>query len=81
MAAHTIAINVWLFSAFFIDGFGAAGNLIGGKLLGAKRYYDLWILTKKVNVYNLWVAGFLMLLGGLTYLPLGRVFVQDSEAC
>jgi MATE family multidrug resistance protein len=79
MAAHTIAINVWLFSAFFIDGFGAAGNLIGGKLLGAKRHYDLWVLTKKINGYNLWVAGFLMLLGGLTYLPLGRLFVQDPE--
>ena len=79
MAAHTIAINVWLFSAFFIDGFGAAGNLIGGKLIGAKRYFDLWILTKKVNVYNLLVAGLLMLLGGLTYLPLGRVFVQDPQ--
>jgi len=79
MAAHTIAINVWLFSAFFIDGFGAAGNLIGGKLLGAKRYFDLWLLTKKVNVYNLWVAGALMLVGGLTYLPLGRLFVQDPE--
>lgn len=77
MAAHTIAINIWLFSAFFIDGFGAAGNLIGGKLLGAKRYYDLWVLTKKVNGYNLIVAGFLMLVGGLTYVPLGRVFAQD----
>jgi Na+-driven multidrug efflux pump len=79
MAAHTIAINVWLFSAFFIDGFGAAGNLIGGKLLGAKRYYDLWVLTKKVNGYNLIVAALLMILGGLTYVPLGRLFVQDPQ--
>ena len=79
MAAHTIAINVWLFSAFFIDGFGAAGNLIGGKLLGAKRYYDLWALTKKVNGYNLIVAALLMILGGLTYVPLGRLFVQDPQ--
>jgi multidrug resistance protein, MATE family len=79
MAAHTIAINIWLFSAFFIDGFGAAGNLIGGKLLGAKRYFDLWVLTKKVNGYNLIIAGLLMLIGGLTYVPLGRVFAQDPE--
>ena len=27
IAAHTIAINLWLFSAFFIDGYGAAGNI------------------------------------------------------
>ena len=51
IAAHTIAINLWLFSAFFIDGYGAAGNILGGRLLGAKKYNDLWILTKRVNLY------------------------------
>ncbi|MGI9549688.1 MAG: MATE family efflux transporter, partial [Aurantibacter sp.] len=38
IGAHTIAINLWLFSAFFIDGYGAAGNIMGGRLLGAKDY-------------------------------------------
>ena len=79
MAAHTIAINIWLFSAFFIDGYGAAGNLIGGKLLGAKQYKGLWLLTKKVNQYNLVVAGGLMLLGGLFYRQIGHIFIQDPE--
>ena len=31
----------------FIDGYGAAGNILGGKLLGAKDYGALWQLTKK----------------------------------
>jgi len=44
VAAHTIAINIWLFSAFFIDGYGAAGNVLGGRLLGAKDYSGLWLL-------------------------------------
>ena len=79
MAAHTIAINIWLFSAFFIDGYGAAGNLIGGKLLGAKQYKGLWLLTKKVNQYNLVVAAGLMLLGGLFYRQIGHIFIQDPE--
>ncbi|MDG1063465.1 MAG: MATE family efflux transporter [Flavobacteriaceae bacterium] len=77
MAAHTIAINIWLFSAFFIDGYGAAGNLIGGKLLGAKQYTALWQLTKKVNQYNLVVAVGLMILGGLLYQQIGQLFVRD----
>lgn len=47
IGAHTIAINLWLFSAFFIDGYGAAGNIMGGKLLGAKNYNGLWELAKK----------------------------------
>jgi len=53
VAAHTIAINIWLFSAFFIDGYGAAGNVLGGRLLGAKDYSGLWLLTKRVVGYNL----------------------------
>jgi len=32
IGAHTIAINLWLFSAFFIDGYSAAGNSISGRL-------------------------------------------------
>src|SRR5690606_18765593 len=35
IGAHTIAINLWLFAAFFIDGYAAAGNIMGGRLLGA----------------------------------------------
>jgi hypothetical protein len=47
IGAHTIAINLWLFAAFFIDGFAAAGNSMGGKLLGAGDYNGLWTLAKK----------------------------------
>ncbi len=49
IGAHTIAVNLWLFSAFFIDGYGAAGNIMGGRLLGAKNYNGLWKLAKKNN--------------------------------
>ncbi|MBZ0326342.1 MAG: MATE family efflux transporter [Altibacter sp.] len=79
IAAHAIAINVWLFTAFFIDGYGAAGNILGGKLLGAKDYTNLWKLTKKVNVYNLGVALFLIVVGLIFYKPLGLLFNKDPE--
>tara|TARA_R110002049_G_scaffold56390_6_gene155498 strand:+ start:3555 stop:4889 length:1335 start_codon:yes stop_codon:yes gene_type:complete len=79
IAAHAIAINIWLFSAFFVDGYGAAGNILGGKLLGAKDYNSLWKLTKKVNLYNLLIAGFLILMGLLFYEPLGRLFNKDIQ--
>ena len=42
IAAYTIAFNIWIFSAFFLDGYGAAGNILGGKLLGEKNYKALW---------------------------------------
>lgn len=78
IAAHTIAINLWLFSAFFLDGYGAAGNILGGRLLGAKNYKKLWQLTKKVNGYNLIVSVLLIIVGLLFYKQLGLLFNKDA---
>ena len=41
IAAYTIAINLWFLGAFVIDGYAGAGNIISGKLLGAKAYREL----------------------------------------
>lgn len=79
IAAHTIAFNIWIFTAFFIDGYGAAGNILGGKLLGERNYSSLWKLTKKVNLYNLGVAVMLVLIGLLLYEPLGLLFNKDEK--
>lgn len=38
-AAHAIAINVWLFTAFFIDGYGAAGNILGGEIVRREKLF------------------------------------------
>lgn len=78
IGAHTIAINIWLFSAFFIDGYGAAGNILGGRLLGAKDYNSLWSLAKKIVLYGFVVSLLLMLLGFLFYQPIGRLFSNES---
>ncbi|WP_291870860.1 MATE family efflux transporter [Maribacter sp.] len=77
IGAHTIAINLWLFAAFFIDGYGAAGNILGGKLLGAKDYRNLWLLAKKIVLYGLIVSAILMLLGLLFYHPIGTLFSKE----
>ncbi len=79
IAAHTIAFNIWIFTAFFIDGFGAAGNILGGKLLGERNYGSLWKLTKKVNLYNLGVAALLVMIGLIFYEPLGLLFNKDEK--
>lgn len=78
VAAHTIAANIWLFTAFFIDGYGAAGNLLSGRLLGAKDYPNLWQLTKKVVRYNLVVASFLIIICTVLYRPLGLLFSNEE---
>ncbi|MEM0517545.1 MULTISPECIES: MATE family efflux transporter [Aequorivita] len=79
IAAHTIAFNIWIFTAFFIDGYGAAGNILGGRLLGERNYGSLWKLTKKVNLYNVGVAAVLVFVGFLLYEPLGLLFNKDTQ--
>tara|TARA_R110002167_G_scaffold158880_6_gene354248 strand:- start:14367 stop:15701 length:1335 start_codon:yes stop_codon:yes gene_type:complete len=79
IAAHTIAINLWLFTAFFIDGYATAGNVIGGRLLGAKDYDNLWKLTKKVVRYGLVVSLGMLLFGFLFYGKIGHLFTNDVE--
>lgn len=78
IAAHTIAFNIWIFTAFFLDGYGAAGNILGGKLLGERNYKALWTLTKRVNFYNILVASALALAGFLLYKPLGLIFNKEE---
>lgn len=41
IAAYTIGFNIWLTGAFMIDGYSSAGNILSGKLLGAKAYKTL----------------------------------------
>ncbi|MEN1785657.1 MAG: MATE family efflux transporter [Bacteroidota bacterium] len=77
IGAHTIAVNIWLFTAFFIDGYSAAGNSMGGRLLGAKDYSNLWRLTKKINIYGFGVSLLLLMLGFLGYETIGRLFTKD----
>lgn len=77
IGAHTIAINLWLFAAFFVDGYAAAGNIMGGRLLGAKNYNGLWSLAKKVVLYGITVSVVLMIFAILFYRPLGRLFSNE----
>ncbi|WP_411029210.1 MATE family efflux transporter [Spongiimicrobium sp. 3-5] len=77
IGAHTIAINLWLFAAFFIDGYGAAGNIMGGRLLGAKDYTELWRLAKKIIQYGLVVSLALVACGFTFYRPIGRIFSNE----
>ncbi len=79
IGAHTIAINLWLFAAFFIDGYGAAGNSMGGRFLGAKDYANLLELAKKILLYGFLVSLPLAGLGFLFYNSIGELFSSNAE--
>ena len=77
IAAYTIAINLWFFGAFFVDGFASAGNIISGRLLGARDYSTLIKLSKKLTKYGFTVGIVLALIGGMLYYPIGKLFTKE----
>ena len=77
IAAYTVAINLWFFAAFAVDGYASAGNILSGKLLGAKQFDSLIELSHRLTKKAL-VVGFIMAgLGGLFYKYIGGIFTSD----
>ena len=77
IAAQTIAFQIWLFFAFFIDGYSSVGDIVSGKLLGEKNYKKLWRLSIKLSRYSIVVSFILSLFCVIFYFPIGRLFSQD----
>ena len=79
IAAYTIAINLWFLGAFLIDGYASAGNILSGKLLGAKDYKSLLELSNKLIKYGIIVGLFIGVIGAVFYYPLGNLFSNDEN--
>ena len=77
LAAYGIGIQLWLFGAFFIDGYSSSGNILSGRLLGAQEYDTLLSLGKKLILYGFFTGVFLAGIGFLFYKFIGEVFIQD----
>jgi len=78
IAAQTIAINIWLFSSFFIDGYANAGNALSGKLLGEQSHKKLWTLSLKVTKYSVFAAVFLMAIYSIFYKQIVATFIDKT---
>ncbi|GAA3643466.1 MATE family efflux transporter [Flavivirga jejuensis] len=79
IAAYTIAINLWFLGAFIVDGYSSAGNILSGKLLGAKQYKTLIHLSNTLIKYGIIIGITIAIAGGLLYYPLGTIFTNDPE--
>ena len=78
IAAYTIAVNIWLLGAFMVDGYSSAGNILSGKLLGAKEYTTLVELSKKLFIYGIVVGSIIALFGFAFYNFIGEVFTNEN---
>jgi putative MATE family efflux protein len=78
IAAQTIAFQIWLFFAFFIDGYASVGNIVSGKLLGEKDYKSLWKLSIDLTKYAVIVAAILSIVCFVFYKPIGQLFTKET---
>lgn len=79
IAAQTIAFQIWLFFAFFIDGYASVGNIVSGKLLGEKNYKKMWQLSIKLSKYSIIIAIILAVICGIFYIKIGKLFSNDEQ--
>lgn len=78
IAAQTIAFQIWLFFAFFIDGYSSVGNIISGKLKGEQDFKTLKILSRDLSKYAVIASLFLILIFGGLYQYIGKLFTSDE---
>lgn len=77
IAAHSIAMQIWLFSAFFIDGYAAAGSVLVGRLRGAGDHPQLYRVAWQVVRMSVTLGAALAVIYLATYSLLGTLFTSD----
>ncbi len=78
IGAHSIAMQIWLFSAFFIDGYAAAGSVLAGRLLGQGNWRELYRVSWQVVRISIWIGVGLAALYGLGARIAG-MFTRDAR--
>ncbi|MBK8341128.1 MAG: hypothetical protein IPK99_14540 [Flavobacteriales bacterium] len=72
-------MQIWLFSAFFIDGYAAAGSVLAGRLLGEGNWKELYRVSWQVVRISIWIGAGLAALYGLGYAWIGGMFTRDAQ--
>lgn len=79
IAAQTIAFQIWLFFAFFIDGYASAGNIMSGKFLGQKDPSKIWKLSRQLNTYTFVISLLLGMACFVFYDGIGLLFSKEED--
>nr|WP_260390309.1 MATE family efflux transporter [Ornithobacterium rhinotracheale] len=78
VAAHTLLIQVWLFSSYFLDGYANAGRAIAGKLFGARDLKKLNLLIFDVLKIMLFIGILLGIAYRVLQRPIAEMLTHDE---
>lgn len=78
IGAHSIAMQVWLFSAFFIDGYAAAGSVLVGRFVGARAWASVYRVSWQVVRMSVFIGAGLALIYLLGYNYIAGLFTKDA---
>lgn len=79
ISTQSILIQIWLLSAFLLDGYSAAGNAISGKLKGQNNITQLKILSQDLIKIMLICSFVIMLTMTIFYQPIGQLFTRNPD--
>ncbi len=79
ISTQSILIQIWLLSAFLLDGYSAAGNAISGKLKGQNDIKKLHVLSQDLIKIMLACSFIIMVAMGILYQPIGLLFTRNPN--
>lgn len=78
VSAHSLLIQLWLFTSFLLDGYANAGSALSGKLFGANDLKKMLKLVKDLAQTMILIGCFLGLFYFIFQKPISRL-LTDSE--
>jgi putative MATE family efflux protein len=79
IGAHSIAMQIWLFSAFFIDGYASAGSVLVGRLNGEGNFKEMYRVVWQVVRMSVTIGSALAVIYLALYNVIGTFFTPDPE--
>jgi multidrug resistance protein, MATE family len=79
IGAHSIAMQVWLFSAFFIDGYASAGSVLVGRLNGEGDLRGMYRVSWQVVRMSVTIGAVLAVIYLAGYRLIGPIFTADAQ--